>query len=123
MFQPGDVVHLYSVIAGKPKYHLCVSINGHFLFINSPKARQYPGDFIFPCSEMPFIPSTDNGDSIISVTQIVHFSDQELRRMRATRKGSVPIALLRDLLAFIENTTVLSQSDKDLLLDGLGEWL
>jgi len=72
---------------------------------------------------MPFIPPTDNGDSIISVTQIVHFSDQELKRMRATKKGSVPIALLRDLLAFVENTTVLSQADKDLLLDGLGDWL
>lgn len=32
--KPGEVYQIYSTIAGKQKYHLCVALSGGFLFLN-----------------------------------------------------------------------------------------
>lgn len=123
MFDPGDVVSFRSIEAGKLKHHLCISLNGHYLFINSPKTNNYPGDFVFECAKMPFIPPTASGDSIISCTLIMKKSNADLKRGRAEKKGSIPVDLLRDLMSFIENSPVITDEDREEILEGLGDWI
>jgi hypothetical protein len=122
VFSPGDVIIFWSEGAQKPKFHLCVSLNGCYLFLNTPK-KPYPGDFSIPCTELPFLEPTASGESIISCNMVIRMSDDDLRRYRAKRKGSLGVGVLHQLIVFIENTTVLSQTDKDELLDGLGGWV
>lgn len=123
MFNIGDVVYFFSDEAEKKKYHLCVSFDGHYLYINSPKLRSYPGDFIFPSSELDFIEPTESGDSIISCSYITRISDVELRRRRANRVGSVTPSLIKRLYEFIENNDTLSEEDKEIFLSSFGDWL
>lgn len=123
MFEPGDVVRFTSVEAGKTKYHICVHLDGWFLFLNSPKQRAYRGDLVVPCSEIPFIPPTPSGDSIISCSLVMHKTATELRTAKAVRVGSISVALLRKILIFVENSPALSEEEKEKVLEGLGDWL
>jgi hypothetical protein len=123
MPKPGDVVGFHSDIAGKHKFHLCICPTGKFLFLNSPKARSYPGDFHVPCSEIPLDP-TPEGYSVISCTPPMTISDAELARLGAkTKDRRVSSQVLRDLLEFVESLTTLSQDEKDEIIDGLADWL
>ena len=122
MFSPGDVISFHSLEAGKWKHHLCISLNGHFLFINSPKiGKAYPGDLVVPCNEIPFLKPTTTGDSIISCTLVMHKTAAQLKG--AKKQGSISVDLLRRIVKFIEHNPVLSDETRDQILDGLGEWL
>lgn len=123
MFEPGDVVEFYSDVAGKPKYHLCLSLDACYFFMNSPKARAYPGDMIIPCAEVPFLPATPSGDSIVSCSMLLRFTEDELIFYGARKRGRVSNAILLQLLQFVENSTVLSDEDKAIVLMGLGDWI
>ena len=123
MFNPGDIVAFHSTVAGKRKYHLCISLNGHFLFLNSPKARNFPGDFIIDNAELPNLPETPTGESVVSCNMVVTITKGQLRSGHARRIGTASREQLLRLLEFIENTTVLSNEDKYKVLDGLGNWL
>lgn len=123
MFSPGDVIGFWSEEAGKRKYHLCISLDGHFLFVNSPKSRTFPGDFIVPCTDFPFLPPTTTNESIISCSTVLRKSDAALNRFKAEKLGTISNSLLRRLLDFIEHSTVLSDEDKEAVLDGLGDWI
>ena len=112
MPSPGDVVGCWNAGANKHKFHLCVCPTGKFLFINSPKARSYPGDFHVPSPDMPLDP-TPEGYSIVSCTAVTLISDAELKRLKAVTKGRVPARVLRDLVKFVESSTILSQEDKE----------
>jgi hypothetical protein len=120
MFKPGDVVRFYNVSAQKKKFHLCLSLRGKFLYINSPKSRSFRGDFIVSCDEFPFLTPTESGMSVISCSMILTMSDQELQHLDATKLGSVKQALLEKLIRFVEASPVLSPDDKDAILDELG---
>jgi len=122
MAKPGDVVGFWSDIAGKHKFHLCICPTGKYLFLNSPKARSYPGDFHVPCSEVPLDP-TPEGYSIVSCGAPMAISDAELKKLKATTKGRVSNQALKDLVAFVESLTTLSQDEKDEIVDSLAEWL
>jgi len=123
MFSPGDVVRFYSYVAGKAKYHLCISLRGHFLFVNSPKSKTFRGDFFVPCSDIPCLEPTDDGRSIISCSFLVKMSDEELRHVGATKLGSCAPRILRDLIKFVEQSPVLSPDEKDAIVDELGDWV
>jgi hypothetical protein len=122
MFSPGDVVGFWSDIAGKHKYHLCVHQDRLFLFINSPKRKPYPGDFNVPSSEIPCLPATPEGYSIISCTHLVRQTDAELKRLKAKKYGVIYSKVLLRLIAFVEKTPVLSDEDKDAIIEGLADW-
>lgn len=121
MFKPGDVVHFYSTVAGKRKYHLCLSLRGRFLFVNSPKAKVYKGDFVVPCSSMSFLTATESGKSVISCSTVVKMTDSELRHIKAERLGSIENKYLFDLVKFVEVSPVLTPEEKDAILDELGD--
>jgi hypothetical protein len=49
--------------------------------------------------------------------------NQQLRHVRAEKIGTVNNSLLVDVIRYIENSPVLSAEDKELVLDGLGDWV
>lgn len=123
MIQPGQVVRLYNVIAGKPKYHLCISLSRGFLFLNSPKPKQRPGDLVVPCSDFPFLQPTATGDSVICCTTIVHLSNGELNDKRTKIMGQASKDLLLKVFEFVEGAEFLSEADQEDILGGLEDWL
>jgi hypothetical protein len=122
MFSVGDVIELWSIEAGKPKYHLCISLDGHYLFVNSPKFRTYPGDMVVSCTEFPFLDPTPSGQSIISCTLLMKKTDAELRACRAKKRGAVRKDLLSQLIKFVMNCPVLTQDERDYIIDAAGDW-
>lgn len=109
--------------AGKVKYHLCVHLNGRFIFLNSPKSKAFRGDLVVPCSEIPCVPATPSGYSVISCNLVMHKTNAQLKAAKAVCLGSVSVSLLRKVLQFVEDSPVLSDEEKDQILDGLGDWL
>lgn len=65
MFKPGDIVAFKSPVAGYRKWHLCVNDVGWFLHLNSPKDRKYKGDLEIECGELPGVPHTESGKSVV----------------------------------------------------------
>lgn len=122
MPRPGEVYSFVSEDAGYKKYHLCISLEGCFLYLNTPRAKSFPGDFTISNTDVPFLPATESGDSIIACNLVIHKSDAELRKQKVKLLGSVRPDLLRKLLLFIEATPVMSEADREAALDGLGEW-
>ena len=123
MFAPGDVIKFWSDIAQKKKYHLCISLQGCFLFLNSYKGRSYAGDLLVDCSRIPCLDPTKTNKSVISCSMVVRMTEDDLRHTKAEKIGTVSTLLLREVLRFIEASPVLSSDDKDAVLDGLGDWL
>jgi hypothetical protein len=123
MFTPGDIVLLRSQIAGKPKFHLCVSLNGRYLFLNSPKAKVHPGDVSFPCTDFPCIDPTPSGQSIVSCNMVLLITDEEMKRANARSLGRCAKSVLKALVAEIEASEILTEEEREAALDGLGDWL
>lgn len=122
MYSPGDVIGFDSDIAGKHKYHLCIHHDGLFLFINSPKAKAYPGDFNIPSAEIKCLDATAEGYSIVSCTQLIRQTAAELKALKAKKYGSVESKVLIRLIAFVEKTPVLSDEEKEAIIEGLADW-
>ena len=122
MFAVGDVIAFWSDDAGKRKYHLCISFDGHFIFLNSPKHKSYPGDMFVPCKEIDCIPATDSGFSVISCTMLMKKNDAELVKCGAKRLGSVKPKLLAELAKFVSTSPVLTEEDKEIFLNAIGDW-
>lgn len=121
--KPGEVFRLYSEIAGKPKYHLCISIAGGFLFINSPKPKTYAGDLVVDASHLPFLPPTPSGKSVISCSTIVSISERELHRRKATLLGVAPRSVLLKIFDVVSEAEFLSEEERELILGGLEDWV
>lgn len=117
----GDVVRFYSNDVGKTKYHLCLSIDNHFIFLNSPKARSFLGDFEIDQADIKGLPPTPEGKSIASCSVVMQFSDAELKRLGAVVVGTVTNAVLRDLLLFVENLPTIAPDVRDTIVDALGD--
>ncbi len=123
MFDPGDVIAFWSERAEKRKYHLCISLSGHYIFLNSPKSKAYPGDLIVDCIEFPFLTPTPEGFTNISCTVVMQMSSADLKRHRARRLGAVSHDLLRRILHFVENSPVVPDRTRQEILDGLADWI
>jgi hypothetical protein len=123
MFSPGDIVGVYSHEAGKHKFHLCIGVNGHYVFVNSPKAIVRPADLYVDNSELPGLMPTATGKSIICCNLVMQKTDAELRSSGAVRKGTCEVALLRKIIKFVEACYVLSEEEKSTVVDGLAEWI
>jgi hypothetical protein len=120
MHQPGDVVRVFSTIAGKQKYHLCVALDGSYLFLNSPRPATRLGDLAIPCANFPFIASTPSGLSVICCSTIVKLSSADQRK--AVVLGRCDKAVLLAVLKFVEDNEVLTPEETDLLIDSLSAW-
>jgi hypothetical protein len=120
--RPGEVYRLRSGIANKPKYHLCISVGGGFLFLNSPKDRSWPGDLLVDGGDLPFLPPTPTGKSVVSCSLVVIIGAGELAR-RAELIGEAPRSLLLSIFEFVEEADFLTEEDREIILAGLDGWL
>jgi hypothetical protein len=120
--KPGEVYRLRSGIANKPKFHLCVSVGGCFLFLNSPKPKSFVGDLEVDCAELPFLPATPSGKSVVSCSLPVLIREGELRT-KAELLGEAPRSLLLRIFEFVEDADYLSEEDRELILSGLDGWI
>jgi len=109
--------------ANKPKYHLCISVSGGFIFLNKKKARDYPDDLVVPCSEIPCIPATESGFSTISCSQVFNLSAAELKQRKAESKGRVSKALLANIIDFCEDSDSLEPETMEKICSGLEDWI
>lgn len=123
MFRIGEVVGFRSAEVGKHKFHLCVSHEGHFLFLNSPKPKSFMGDFEIEASQITGVPVHPSGKTIISCTMVMRLDARELSKVGAKRCGQVDASVLRDLFLFVEQLSTLSPETRDAILDGLGDWV
>lgn len=123
MFSVGDVILLHSVRAGKLKYHLCLSLDGHYVFLNSLKSKYYPSDFVYNCEELPFLKTTDTGKGTVSCAYIMEVSAEELARGRAKKLGSADREFMLRLAKFVSASRVLTADEKESFLNAMGDWL
>ncbi len=123
MFAIGDVIKFRSDVVGKKKYHLCISFENHFLFINSPKNKQFVGDYTIRESDISGVPKGEHDFSVISCSMVLQYSDQDLKNMNATKVGTVKPEAIRQLLIFVEDLTTLPPDTKSAIMDGLGDWV
>jgi len=122
-YNPGDVVWFMSYEANKPKYHLCVTVSGGFIFLNKKKTRDYPDDLVVPCSDIDCIPPTESGYSTISCGQVFTLSDAELQRRRADCKGRVSGKLLARIVDFCGECDSIEPETVEKICSGLDDWI
>lgn len=123
MFSIGDVIRFHSSQAGKEKFHTCISLEHHFIFLNSPKKRIYPGDLVVSCSDIPFITATESGQSIICCSLVMKKDHAELTRLGAKKIGSIPTSLLARISQFVRSSPVLSEDEKDVFYEAAADWI
>jgi hypothetical protein len=87
------------------------------LFINSKTG--YAGDLVIANAELPCIPASPTGQSVISCSTIVRASQKQLRLFDAERVGAIPVETARKLHAFVESATTLTKAEKELVLAAL----
>lgn len=122
MFKIGDVVRFESAFAGKRKFHLCVSLQNQFIFLNSPKSKTFVGDFAIDSADVAGLTPTPSAKSIAACNLVLSYTDAELVALKAKKVGEISRRALRELFEFIESTTTIDPETKDALLDGLGDW-
>ena len=115
MFVVGEIVQIYAPSAGKTKYHLCVCLANaagvtRFLFMNSGSG--YEGDFILKDAEVPCLPPSPTGESVISCSMVVRYSEKQLALYKAQSLGMLDDALLFQLKEFLRASTVLSKEER-----------
>jgi len=123
-FSRGDIVKFYSVIAGYPKYHLCVLAclddqAGIFLFINSDEG--FAGDFVLDDDELRCLPESPTGKSVISCSQPVRANGRQLALYNAEKLGELPPGVARRLERFVQNVQTLTRIEKRIVLEALAE--
>lgn len=121
MFKTGQVVKFRSEVAGKKKYHLCISMDDHFIFLNSPKPTAFIGDFEINSTDIIGITPTPTKKSIASCSLVMQFSRQELITLNAKVVGHVKGSVLKNLMLFVEELPTIENETKNKIIDGLGE--
>jgi hypothetical protein len=124
MFQPGDVIGFYVRELDKEKYHLCISLNGYYVFVSSQREITYEGDLIVPCTEFPFLTPTESGLTRISCTRVLPITNRQLKAKTSLRKlGTVSKPLLLKIVEFIEGNPTIPEETQEAILTGLDDWL
>lgn len=115
MFAVGDVIEMFSPQAGKTKYHLCVcEIEeggvAKFFFLNSGSG--YEGDFIVRDTEIPCLPPSPTGESVISCSILLRFNEKQLKLWNARKLGELDGGIVARLISFLAVNRALSREDK-----------
>lgn len=115
MFSIGEIVQIYSPIAGKKKYHLCVCCaNEHgiekFLFINSGSG--YAADVVVDEKKLTCLPESPTGQSVISCSMIVQYSETQLKKFGAKKLGNIDIDVLELVANVVRSTKAISKEER-----------
>lgn len=122
LFAPGDVVRLFSPIAGKAKFHLCIcltadGLQNYFLYVNSEGG--YKGDYVMDDGVIPGLPESRTGQTVVSFTQLVRVNAEKLELFQAKKTGEVDHKVFGELIGFAKSTSALSSIDRKLILAAL----
>lgn len=122
MFVPGDVIEMFAPQAGYEKYFLCVcgsNANGvlRFFYINSGDG--YEGDFSYNDTELPYLPASPTGKSVISTSYLLIYSEKELKLYRARRLGTLSTDIVSVLVSELPKVRKLPPQDRKLAVSGL----
>ena len=125
VFAVGDIVHADSALADHPKYHICVLECGDdgsaacFLFLNSETG--WRGDCVLNCAEIPCIPASRTGLSVVSFSQIVRMNARQLQLFRAKKIGRLDPKVARKLEAFAKTVPTLTKQERKIILEALSK--
>lgn len=122
MFEIGDVVRFHSTIAGKEKFHLCLGRNEHqtifaFLFLNSGSG--YKGDCVLDDGEIPGVPKSPTGKSVVSFSLLVRVREDKLPVLGATKTGAIDAHLAGELAAFAKSARSLTRQEQAFVVSAL----
>lgn len=125
MKTPGDVVKFYSAHAGKPKFHLCVNVGGKYIYLSSVRehTRTYAADYVYSCSNTPFLTATETDTAYASCDTFFTMSDEDLKRRGAEKLGGVGRSFLLEIYEFVDANDAITEDDKEIILGGLGDYL
>ena len=116
MFSVGDIAQVFSPVAGKKKYHLCVCCaNEHgverFLFINSGDG--YEGDIVVDDKAIGCLPESPTGQSVISCSIVVRYTDDQLKKYNAKKLGELRLDILEKVAKTVSATKALSKEERN----------
>lgn len=122
MYEAGDVIRFYSTIAGKEKFHLCLGRTENetifaFLFLNSGSG--YKGDCVLDDGQVPGLPKSPTGKSVVSFSQIIRVKEQKLGVLRATKTGAIDAQLAGELAAFAKGVRSLTRQEQAFVVSAL----
>ena len=86
------------------------------MFINSKAG--FKGDFVLSDSDIPCLPRSPTGQSVISCSQIVRANARQLEIFSCTKIGDFPTGLVRKLEKFVTTVPTLTSDERKLVLDG-----
>lgn len=104
--------------AGYAKYHLFVGANEHgtllFLYLNSE--NDFAGDLVLDCREVPILPPSRTGETVISFNFMPRFPPDKLVALGATYVGSLQHSVAEKIRAHAPQVKTLGRSDKQFLI-------
>ena len=108
--------------AGHLKYHICIvaptdEAAGCFLYINSKSG--YDGDLVLPDGEIPSLPRSKTGETVISCSQLVRVAKRQLRLFECRCCGALPPAVARKLEEFCRTVPTLTPTDRKTVMDAM----
>ena len=122
MFEAGDVVRFLSTTAGKEKFHLCLGRTEHeaifaFLFLNSGSG--YKGDCVLEDGQIPGLPKSPTGQSVVSFSMIVRVREEKLPVFGATKTGEIDAHLAGELAAFAKEVRSITRQEQAFVVSAL----
>lgn len=122
MYEAGDIIRLYSTIAGKEKFHLCLGRTENetifaFLFLNSGSG--YKGDCVLDDGQIPGLPKSPTGKSVVSFSQIIRVKEEKLGVLGATKIGAIDAHLAGELAAFAKGVRSLTRQEQAFVVSAL----
>lgn len=122
MYDVGDVVRFHSTTAGKEKFHLCLGRTETetvfaFLFLNSGSG--FRGDCILDDGQIPSLPKSPTGKSIVSFSMLVRVREDRLPLFGAAKTGTIDATLAGELAAFAKAVRSLTRQEKVFVVSAL----
>ena len=93
----GDVLMWWNEDLQKNKFYLCVSTDFTFLYLNSPKDRQYPSDFHIPEKALKNLFPTGYGHSVLCCSTFVRKNQVAINSLSAVRKANLSANWMQDI--------------------------
>jgi len=113
-------------MAGKPKFHLCLCIgetDGIYKFLMINSAAGYKSDVIFADGEIPGLPKSKGGISVISLSTISRVKAEKMKLWKPTRVDAMPALVINRLISEIPGMDSLTGPEKRQLLEFLEKTL
>jgi hypothetical protein len=117
-FQLGDIVEIYSPIAGKTKYHLFVvkmSDFGVSLFFFFNSKSGYDAEISICPDDVSGLPPSPTGDSVISFNMFIRYGEEKLTKFRARKIGKLSAAKTKEVIECASLTPALPFKDRKVL--------